>query len=141
MAPSGIFKSIFKSLSHLCFQHHIYSDSDPPSCPPLMQTLVIIRTSRNISPAQDPLRNHTCKGPLLSNIFPGLGALGLQCFPGGTDSKESACKAGDLGSTPRSGRSTGRRKWQPTPVSLPGKFYGQRSLVGYSPWGCEVTHH
>ena len=28
-----------------------------------------------------------------------------------------------------------RRKWQPTPVLLPGKFHGRRSLVGYSPWG------
>ena len=28
-----------------------------------------------------------------------------------------------------------RRKWQPNPVLLPGKFYGQRILVGYSPWG------
>ena len=28
-----------------------------------------------------------------------------------------------------------RRKWQPTPVFLPGKFHGQRTLVGYSPWG------
>ena len=28
-----------------------------------------------------------------------------------------------------------RREWQPTPVFLPGKFYGQRSLVGYSSWG------
>ena len=28
-----------------------------------------------------------------------------------------------------------RRKWRPTPVFLPGKFHGQRSLVGYSPWG------
>ena len=27
-----------------------------------------------------------------------------------------------------------RRKWQPTPVSLPGKSHGW-SLVGYSPWG------
>ena len=27
------------------------------------------------------------------------------------------------------------RKWQPTPVSLPGKFHGQRSLASYSPWG------
>ena len=27
------------------------------------------------------------------------------------------------------------RKWQPTPVFLPGKSHGQRSLVGYSPWG------
>ena len=28
-----------------------------------------------------------------------------------------------------------RRKWQPTPVFLPGKSPGQRSLAGYSPWG------
>ena len=28
-----------------------------------------------------------------------------------------------------------RRKWQPTPVILPGNFHGQRSLAGYSPWG------
>ena len=30
-----------------------------------------------------------------------------------------------------------RRKWQPTPVSLPGKSHGQRSLEGCSPWGCK----
>ena len=29
----------------------------------------------------------------------------------------------------------GRRQWQPTPVLLPGKSHGQRSLVGCSPWG------
>ena len=28
-----------------------------------------------------------------------------------------------------------RRKWLPSPVFLPGKFHGQRSLAGYSPWG------
>ena len=28
-----------------------------------------------------------------------------------------------------------RREWQPTPVFLPGESHGQRSLVGYSPWG------
>ena len=28
-----------------------------------------------------------------------------------------------------------RRKWQPTPVFLPGEFHGQKSLAGYSPWG------
>jgi len=27
------------------------------------------------------------------------------------------------------------RKWQPTPVFSTGKFHGQRSLAGYSPWG------
>ena len=30
-----------------------------------------------------------------------------------------------------------RRKWQPTPVFLPGESHGQRSLTGYSPWGCK----
>ena len=30
-----------------------------------------------------------------------------------------------------------RRKWQLTLVFLPGKFHGQRSLVGYSPWSCK----
>ena len=28
-----------------------------------------------------------------------------------------------------------RRRWKPTPVSLPGKLHGQRTLAGYSPWG------
>ena len=30
-----------------------------------------------------------------------------------------------------------RRAWQPTPVVLPGESHGQRSLAGYSPWGCK----
>ena len=37
-----------------------------------------------------------------------------------------------------------RRKWQPTPKFLPGESHGQRSLVGYSPWGCresDMTEH
>ena len=29
------------------------------------------------------------------------------------------------------------RKWQPTSVFFPGKFHGQRSPAGYSPWGCK----
>ena len=32
-----------------------------------------------------------------------------------------------------------RRKWQPTPVFFPGESHGQRSLVGYSPWGCKES--
>ena len=32
-----------------------------------------------------------------------------------------------------------RRKWQLTPVFLPGKFHRQRSLAGYSPWGCKES--
>ena len=33
-----------------------------------------------------------------------------------------------------------RRKWQPTPVFLPGKLHKQRTLEGYSPWDCRVGH-
>ena len=42
-------------------------------------------------------------------------------FPGGSEGKASACNVGDLGSTPGSGRFPWRRKWQPTPVFLPGE--------------------
>jgi len=56
-------------------------------------------------------------------------------FPGGSDGKESACNGGDPGFTPGLGRSPRRREWLPTPVFLPGESLGQRSLVGYSPWG------
>ena len=37
------------------------------------------------------------------------------------------------------GKDPWRRKWQPTPVFLPGKPHGQRSLAGYSPWGSRRT--
>ena len=37
--------------------------------------------------------------------------------------------------TPWVGKIPWRRKWQPTAVFLPGEYYGQRSLVCYSPWG------
>ena len=39
-----------------------------------------------------------------------------------------------LGFDPRVGKIPWRRKWQPTPVFLPGESHGQRNLVGYSPW-------
>ena len=59
----------------------------------------------------------------------------IRSFPGGSNCKESACNAGDLGSVLGLGRFPWRRKWLPTPVFLPWEFHGQRSLVGCSPWG------
>ena len=35
----------------------------------------------------------------------------------------------------RVGKLPWRRAWQPTPVFFPGESHGQRSLVGYNPWG------
>ena len=48
--------------------------------------------------------------------------------------KNLPANAGDAGLTPGSGRSPGERNSKPTPVFLPGKSHGQRSLVGYSSW-------
>ena len=39
----------------------------------------------------------------------------------------------ETGFDPRVGKIPWRREWLPTPLFLPGKFHGQRSLVGYSP--------
>ena len=50
--------------------------------------------------------------------------------------KASAYNVGDLGSIPGAGRSLWRRKWQLTPVLLPGKSHGWMEEPGrlYSPW-------
>ena len=63
----------------------------------------------------------------------------MQYFPGGSDGKESACNARDLGSVPALGRSPGEGDDNPTPVFLPGKSHGQRSLADYSPFGCKES--
>ena len=56
-------------------------------------------------------------------------------FPGGSDGKESACNAGDLGFIPGLGRSAGGMHGNPLQYSCLENPLGQRSLVGYSPWG------
>ena len=52
-----------------------------------------------------------------------------------SDGEEPTCDAGNPDSIPESGRSPGERNGYPTPVFLPRKSHGWRSLVGYSPWG------
>ena len=56
-------------------------------------------------------------------------------FPGGSDGRASCLQCGRPRFDPWVGKISWRRKRQPTPVLLPGKFHGLRSLVGYSPWG------
>ena len=60
----------------------------------------------------------------------------LQSFP--ASGKEPACqfrRHKRRRFDPWVGKIPWRRKWQPTPVFMPGKSHGLRSLVGYSPWG------
>ena len=52
-------------------------------------------------------------------------------FPGSSAGKESACDTGGW-----VGKISGEQNsYPPTPVFLPAEFHGQRSLVGYRPWG------
>ena len=67
----------------------------------------------------------------------GWDTAGIQGFLDGARVKNLPARAGDTrdtGSIPGLGRSW-RRRWQLTPVFLPGESHGQRSLAGYSPWG------
>ena len=70
-------------------------------------------------------------------------------FPSGSDGKESTCKkkkkestcnAGDVGSIPGLGRSSGRGHGNPLQYSCLENPHRQKSLAGYSPWGCRVRH-
>ena len=64
-------------------------------------------------------------------------------FPGGASGKESACqyrKRRTLKFNPWVRKIPWRRKWQPTPVFLPGESHGQGSLAGDGPWGCKDGH-
>ena len=75
--------------------------------------------------------------------FAGCRQLFTKGFLGGSVGKELACNAGNCLQCRRHGfdswvrKIPWRRKWQPTPVFSPGEFHGQRSLVGYSAWGCK----
>ena len=64
-------------------------------------------------------------------------------FPGGSvlkKKKKTHLQSRRRGFDPWVRKITQRRKWHPIPVFLPGESYGQRSLVGYSPWGHRVGH-
>ena len=61
-------------------------------------------------------------------------------FQSGASGKELAYQYGRLNRRkfdPQVVEIPRRRAWQPTPAFLPGESHGQRSLVGYSPWGCK----
>ena len=61
-------------------------------------------------------------------------------FPGGTSGKKSASNAGDAGLIPWWGRAPGGGHGNPLRYACLENSHGQRSLVGYSPWGCRVGH-
>ena len=63
----------------------------------------------------------------------------VECFFGGSDSKESVCNAEDRGSTPGLWRSPGGGHGNPLQYSCLDNPLGQRNLEGYSPWRCKES--
>ena len=61
-------------------------------------------------------------------------------FPGGSDDKESTCKARDLGLIPGLGRYPGGGHGDPIQYSCLENPHGQKGLVGYHPWDHRVRH-
>ena len=53
--------------------------------------------------------------------------------------KNSPASAGDIKDMGLTGKILWRRAWQPSPVFLLGESHGERSLMGYSPWGCKES--
>ena len=62
-------------------------------------------------------------------------------FPGGSAVKNPPANAGDEGSVPGLGRSSGGGHANPLQYSFLENPYGQKSLVGYSPWGSQRVGH
>ena len=115
----SMYEFIFSSTSH--FHHwNIFPFSQDSHIRKLITLLFIIAKR---------------KGTISVNNENSLNKVDEMGFPGASHGKEPTCNVGDPDSIPGSGRSPGEGEWQPTPVFLPGKFYGQRNLVGYSPWG------
>ena len=58
-------------------------------------------------------------------------------FPGGSNGKEFVCNVGDGGLIPGLGISSGEGHGNPLQYTCLENPHGQRSLAGYSPWGCK----
>ena len=88
----------------------------------------------------NPCLLHWKADSLPLNLYESLlkGFLKRALFPGGSDDKASA-RIAETRFNPRVWKIPWRKKWQPIPVFLPGKFHGWRSLVGYSPWGLKES--
>ena len=63
----------------------------------------------------------------------------IRATKGGSDGKSVCLQCGRPGCDPWVRKIPWRRKWQPTPVLLPGKFHGWWYLVGYNPWGLKES--
>ena len=77
---------------------------------------------------------------LSSAVEPCLCILNLLVWASTSGEPTCQCRVRKTcGFHPWVGKTAWRRAWQPTPVFLPGESQGQRSVAGYSPWGCKES--
>ena len=84
-----------------------------------------------------PVENRHLTPPERVSVV-GCFLIWVKGFPGGLV-VESACQCKRRRFDPWVRKIPWRRKWHLTPVFLPGKSHGQRSLAGYSPWGSKES--
>ena len=133
--PSGVFLQLLLlwktpsfMISHTAFKCYLWKRSNDP-----------LSSDESTSPSLAMGRKRASATCLYQKIKLGGGG----CFPGGSVVKNLPAKPEDIsnaGSNLWVGKILGGRKWQPTPVFLPGKSHGQRILAGHSPWGCKKSN-
>ena len=138
MQPSSHVK-----ITSVQFSHSVVSDSLPPHEPQHKRPPCASPTPGG-HPNPCPL-SRWCHPTISSSVapssscphsFPASGSFQMsQFFASGNQSIGVSASASVLPMTIQDWFPIWRRKWQPTPVLLPGKSRGWRSLVGYSPWG------
>ena len=125
---SHIVVDVFFQLAKLI---SISTEQHPIFCPPHLATTPPLSVSMNLTTLST-----LYKWDYMVLVFcDQLISLGIRDFPGGSDGKSICLQCRRPGFDPWVGKIPWRRKWQPTPVLLPGKSHGQRSLAGCSPWG------
>ena len=97
-------------------------------------TLIITQLVKNLPAMQESLHSWVRKIRWRRDRLPNPVFLG---FPCGSVGKESICNVGDVGSVPGLGRSPGEGKGNSLQYFRLENLPGQRSLMGYSPWGCK----
>jgi len=102
-------------------------------------THVSILFSQIIPPSNHPTFSHRVQKSVLylCDSFYFWRIVSITSFSGGSSGKETTCQSRRCKRCrfdPWVEKISWRRAWQPTPTLLPGKFHGQRSLEGYSPW-------
>ena len=123
---------------------------DPMDCSPpgsvhgILQARILEWVAISFSRGSSQPRDRTQVSRIAGRFFTGkdvISSVQFSCsvvailsFPHGSNSKKSACNAGDLGSIPRLGRSLGRGHGNPFQYSCLENPHGQKSLAGYKPW-------